>query len=50
MIGGRFDIDRRGSGAVAPPGSILVVSGTLVMSWMFATNGTEIETVTKRVV
>lgn len=43
LVAGKFDIDRGGGGALAPPGSILVVLGTLVMFWMFATMGAEIE-------
>lgn len=45
LVAGKFDIDSGGGGVLAPPGSILVVLGTLLMFWMFATLGTEIETV-----
>jgi hypothetical protein len=37
LVAGKFDIDRGGGGALAPPGSVLVVLGTLVLFWMFAT-------------
>ena len=49
LVAGKFDIDRGGGGAFAPPGSILVVLGTLVMFWMFATMGTEFKATKKRV-
>jgi len=49
LVAGKFDIDRGGGGALAPPDSILVVLGTLVLFWMFATVGGEIEPPKKRV-
>ena len=36
LVAGKFDIDNGGSGVLAPPGSVLVVLGTLIMFWMFA--------------
>ena len=50
LVAGKFDIDRGGGGALAPPGTVLVVLGTLVMFWMFATMGAEIEIPKKRIV
>lgn len=41
LVAGKFDIDRGGDGAFAPPGAILVVLGTLLMFWIFATAGSE---------
>lgn len=37
LVAGKYDIDSGGSGALAPPGSLLVILGTLLMFWMFAT-------------
>lgn len=37
LVAGKYDIDNGGGGLLAPPGSVLVVLGTLVMFWMFAT-------------
>lgn len=48
LVAGKFDIDRGGGGSLAPPGSVLVVMGTLVMFWLFATMGAEIEIPKKR--
>lgn len=36
LVAGKFDIDSGGAGALAPPGSIAVVLGTLLIFWMFA--------------
>jgi hypothetical protein len=41
LVAGKFDIDNGGNGVLAPPGSIVVVLGTLMMFWMFATAGDE---------
>jgi hypothetical protein len=49
LVAGKFDIDSGGGGALAPPGSILVILGTLVMFWMFAKTAAEIELPKKRV-
>ncbi len=36
LVAGKYDIDNGGGGALAPPGSIIVVLGTLLIFWMFA--------------
>lgn len=36
LVAGKYDIDNGGSGALAPPGSVIIVLGTLLMLWMFA--------------
>lgn len=36
LVSGKFSFDSGGSAALAPPGSINVVAGTLLMFWMFA--------------
>jgi hypothetical protein len=36
LVAGKYDIDNGGSGVLAPPGSLTVVFGTLLMFWMFA--------------
>jgi hypothetical protein len=41
LVAGKFDIDSGGTGALAPPGSVMVVLGTLLMFWMFATTGAD---------
>ena len=43
LVAGKYDIDSGGGGALAPPGSILVVLGTLVMFWMFAKASADVE-------
>lgn len=50
LVAGKFDIDRGGAGALAPPGSVLVVLGTLMMFWMFATAGEEVDVAKRSVV
>jgi len=35
LVAGKYDIDNGGSGVLAPPGSIIIVLGTLLMFWMF---------------
>lgn len=42
LVAGKFDIDSGGSGALAPPGSILVVVGTALMFWMFTMSGVNV--------
>lgn len=37
LVAGKYDIDDGGGGVLAPPGSMIVVLGTLLMLWMFAT-------------
>lgn len=37
LVAGKYDIDNGGAGTLAPPGSIIIVLGTLLMFWMFAT-------------
>ena len=41
LVAGKYDIDGGGSGSLTPPGSILVVLGTLLMIWMFARTSSE---------
>ena len=36
LVAGKYDIDSGGNGTLAPPGSVLVVVGTLLMLWIFA--------------
>ena len=36
LVAGKYDIDHGGRGVLAPPGSMIVVLGTLLMFWMFA--------------
>ena len=36
LVAGKYDIDSGGSGVLAPPGSLIIVLGTLLMFWMFA--------------
>ncbi len=36
LFAGKFDIDNGGNGTLAPPGSVIVILGTLLMAWMFA--------------
>jgi hypothetical protein len=50
LVAGKFDIDHGGAGMLAPPGSVLVVLGTLLMFWMFATAGAEVRAGQKGVV
>ena len=50
LVAGKFDIDHGGTGMLAPPGSVLVVLGTLLMFWMFATAGAEVRAGQKGVV
>ncbi len=47
LVAGKFDIDNGGSGALAPPGSVLVVLGTLLMFWIFTTAGADTRPVMK---
>ncbi len=35
LVAGKFDIDSGGNGTLAPPGSVLVILGTLLMLWIF---------------
>ncbi|QPC85602.1 hypothetical protein GA830_01735 [Mesorhizobium sp. NBSH29] len=37
LVAGKFDIDNGGKGVLAPPGAMIIVIGTLLMFWMFAT-------------
>ena len=37
LVAGKYNIDAGDSATLAPPGSVLVVIGTLLMVWMFAT-------------
>lgn len=37
LVAGEYSIGSGGSSALAPPGSLLVILGTLLMFWMFAT-------------
>jgi hypothetical protein len=46
LVAGKYSVDSGGSAALAPPGSIIVVAGTLLMFWMFAR--TKAETPTAR--
>ena len=41
LVAGKFNIDSGGNGALAPPGSMIIVLGTLIMFWMFAKAGDE---------
>jgi hypothetical protein len=50
LVVGKYDIDSGGQGMLAPPGSILVVLGTLVMFWMFSTASAEVDVTTKEMV
>ena len=36
LVAGKYSVDNGGSAALAPPGSIIVVAGTVLMFWMFA--------------
>ncbi len=36
LVAGKYSIDNGGNGTLAPPGSVLVVIGSLLMLWMFA--------------
>lgn len=36
LVAAKYDLDGGGGGMLAPPGSVLVVLGTLLMVWMFA--------------
>jgi len=36
LVAGKFDIDSGGRGILAPPGAMIVVLGTFIMFWMFA--------------
>jgi hypothetical protein len=47
LVAGKYNIDSGGHGVLAPPGSILVVMGTLVMFLMFATATVEADVTTK---
>ncbi|MCG6902791.1 MAG: hypothetical protein LJE68_08935, partial [Rhodobacter sp.] len=38
LVAGKYDIDTGGNGTLAPPGSMMVVLGTLVMFWLFFTS------------
>lgn len=37
LVAGKYDIDNGGPGMLAPPGSVIIIVGTLLMFWMFAT-------------
>jgi hypothetical protein len=50
LVAGKYDIDGGGGGALAPPGSVLVVLGALVMFWMFATATADVGTNPKEAV
>jgi hypothetical protein len=50
LVAGKYNIDSGGNGVLAPPGSILVVLGTLVMFWMFATATAEVDVATEEIV
>jgi hypothetical protein len=50
LVAGKYNIDSGGHGVLAPPGSILVVTGALVMFWMFATTSAEVDVATKGMV
>ncbi|MGV8936266.1 MAG: hypothetical protein ACOH2J_04030 [Allorhizobium sp.] len=41
LVAGKYSIDAGGNGALAAPGSILVVLGSLLMMWIFATASSE---------
>ncbi|NNE52474.1 MAG: hypothetical protein HKN30_08730 [Sulfitobacter sp.] len=47
LVAGKYDIDGGGGGVLAPPGSVLVVMGTLVMFWMFARATADIKLTSK---
>lgn len=36
LVAGKYDIDNGGGGVLAPPGSMIVVLGTVLMFWIFA--------------
>ena len=48
LVAGKFDIDNGGGGALAPPGSVITVLGTLLVFWMFATSRDEPVTMAQR--
>lgn len=50
LVAGKYNIDSGGHGVLAPPGSILVVMGTLVMFWMFATATADVAVATKEMI
>lgn len=35
LVAGKYDIDNGGDGMLAPPGSLILILGTLLMFWMF---------------
>lgn len=39
LVAGKYDVDGGGSGTLAPPGSLIIVLGVLVMAWIFLRNG-----------
>lgn len=47
LVAGKYNIDAGGNGSLAPPGSVLVVLGTLLMVWLFATLANEQPEVTR---
>ena len=50
LVAGKYNMDNGGHGVLAPPGSILVVLGALVMLWMFATASAETDFTKKEMV
>jgi hypothetical protein len=50
LVAGKYNVDNGGSAVLAPPGSILVVLGTLAMFWMFARATAEFDFATKEMV
>lgn len=50
LVAGKYDIDGGGAGTLAPPGSILVVLGTLLMLLMFVRASSDISRIKKGIV
>jgi hypothetical protein len=42
LVAGKYSIDGGGTEALAPPGSLIVVLGVLIMFWMFYQHGRDI--------
>jgi cbb3-type cytochrome oxidase subunit 1 len=41
LVAGKYDIDNGGDGTLAPPGSLILILGTLLMFWMFIRTETD---------
>ncbi len=41
LVVGKYQVDATGNSVVVAPGSVIVIVGTLLMAWIFATHGAD---------